>query len=156
MDDEVWKKRMAGNGNAVVVIWAGLSHVVDCNMLRSNGGRNDTFSKCGRACRCGSRSSISGVRPRSNQNWNMVVSLSLLDIELHLDLWPEAVDFLVFIPGSNLKLDAPRNFVALLETLQYRCWCLSVRRSFPLLDSAIIVCHGMERQRRLKRCPLAL
>jgi len=64
-------------------------------------------SECLRSlCKC-SRSTICCIRPRPNQHWYVVMSFSFLDVEFDLYLRPETLDAPLFIPWSDVKLDAP-------------------------------------------------
>ena len=73
----------------------------------------------------------------------MIVPLALLDVELDLNLWPEALDALRLIPCADLELDAPRNLLALAEGIHERCPRLSHGR-LPFFDTTVFVRHGME------------
>ena len=69
----------------------------------------------------------------------MVMSFSLLDVELDLDLWPEALNALSIIPLSDFKLDTPRNALAGRELFQ-RVEQAFVRSRGPILDPSVLIC----------------
>ena len=54
----------------------------------------------------------------------MIVSFAFLDVELDFDFGPEAFHSLILVPSTDLELDAPRNLLALGESLHEVLECL--------------------------------
>lgn len=85
--------------------------------------------------------SVRRVCPGPDQNRYMIMSLSFLDVELHLDFRPEALDPTVLIPGPNVKLDAPRRRFALPKSVQRLIQALMRRRlgRGPFLNPSVLI-----------------
>lgn len=78
----------------------------------------------------------------------MIMPLAFLDVELDIDLGPEALNALLFIPGPNLKLDAPSDsFSSLVAVHDFSQTFVGAR--LPLFYSSILICCSDEGRTRL-------
>jgi hypothetical protein len=78
----------------------------------------------------------------------VIMPLALLHEELDLDLRPEALYALCFIPAPDLETNAKGYLVTLTETFEHTVDALA-RGRLPVLDAAVVVGNGVEAKRGL-------